>query len=191
MVDVGQDADVGVVDGAGDPGALFDGVDEVAFVFVERLDDDGDAVLGGNRAHAFEQFGKLGDGLFGAKALGDAAGCAAAEDDDGAADGFGAGEGGAGIVENLIVDGVGADAFEVAGQEACVRIDRQCGGGGFFQIRGEFIVRLQRGEEFLDAFFDIIVACGLDFVGAIKGGTQADLGHRDDGGLGRLGGLGR
>ena len=61
--EIGEDADVRMARGADQPGGVADVVEEVALGRLELLDGDGDAVVCGERPHAFEQGDELVVGL--------------------------------------------------------------------------------------------------------------------------------
>lgn len=118
VIEIGKEADIGMgalLDGFG---ALGEGVDEIAFAFVERLYDEGDGVVLRDGGQEAQEADEIVQGLRMRVAIGDDACGAAAKDDGVDTDAAGAGEGGPGVAEQTIrIDG-GADAFEGSREEA-------------------------------------------------------------------------
>ena len=112
---------VGATDGFG---ALENGVDAIAFAAVERFDEEGDAVFLGERTELAEDIDELFEGGGSGESWRDHAGTRAAEDDERHVDFFGPAKRGLGEAVEASEIYVGADDFQVGGEEAV-----RCGEG--------------------------------------------------------------
>lgn len=112
---------VGATDGFG---ALENGVDAIAFAAVERFDEEGDAVFLGERTELAEDIDELFEGGGSGESWRDHAGTRAAEDNERHVNFFGPAKRGLGEAVEAGEIHVGADDFQVGGEEAV-----RCGEG--------------------------------------------------------------
>ena len=161
-------------------GAFDDGVDEIAFDAVERLDDEGDALGLGERGEETESFDVLLKATGGGPAIGHHAGTGAAEDHDRHTHGARAAEGGVGVAaERGLIDGR-TDDLEPGRQKRIRGRHGERAGPQRGEVRGEGLVGGGGQEKVLHVALDVVevVRRGQSRErGGIK--AEAEL-HRED-----------